>query len=125
MGDRFDYSRAKATADRMIKRYGTTKPAYLLEPGATSGEDFNPTQGAPIQHKVEVVRLEYSTREIDGVRIIAGDRRYLIAVGSLNIEPTPAWQLQVDGVVFTIVPPLKTLAPGDVTIFWDAQCRTS
>ena len=116
----FDYTRSKASADRLITRFGQS--ATLRRP-STTGAAYNPTPGDPDNHPVTVVTLDYSTSEIDGTRILATDRRVLMAKRSLAIEPTSSDKLVIGGVSYSIIPPVKPLSPGGVVVLYELQAR--
>lgn len=123
----FDYSRAKATADRMIARYGQI--ATLRRPTA-SGPAYNPTPGGPVDYDVTVVVTSYSAHEIaeSGGRVLATDRKVLLAAGNLSITPRPSDKLMLGGEVCQIVGPdegrgIQTAAPGGVTVLYELHCR--
>lgn len=115
----FDYARSKATADRLIAKFG--QAATLLVPKNT-GTSYNPTMGAPDRHDVTVVVTDYKTSEVDGARILAMDRKVLQAVGKLVIVPTPAHKLEIGGVAHAIVNVIP-LNPGGTIVLYEMQCR--
>jgi hypothetical protein len=116
----FDYARPKATADRLIARYGQS--ATLRRP-TSSGTAYNPTEGEPDDHPVTVVVTDYSNREIDGTRVLATDKKVLLAVDDLAITPTPADKLLIGGVSHSIVSPVRPLAPGGTVLYYELQVR--
>jgi hypothetical protein len=121
----FDYSRLKATADRLLARFGKSSPMVLLEPGANSGSSFDPVQGPPIPHSTVGVIMGYSQNAQQNPRIEADDRRALVAIGSLaGVVPKTDWLLQVAGKSYRIIN-IAPLEPGDVTLLWDIQCRAA
>lgn len=124
----FNYVRAKATADRLITKFGKTTQSQLLEPGTKSGSAFDPTISDDITHDVKAVVLDYKQSEIDGSRVLAGDRRVYIAVGSLTATPTPEWKLKIkmatdDAAKIYRIVNVKPLEPGDITVMLELQCR--
>ena len=123
MVDKFDYSRLRSTANRLIGRFGPISPAIFLEPTSGSGDAFNQTEGAPTQHPVDVVVLNYDRKEIDGARILATDKKVLIAVGDGSLTPSSTWSLSIGGIVYQLAAPLSPLQPGDTVLLWEAQCR--
>lgn len=124
MVNSFNYARLKKTADRLISRFGPVADATFNEPGAASS-GFNPGEtSAPTQHPVRVVVLGYNRNEIDGLRILATDKKIFVAIGDNDaLEPTSEWTLTTKGVTYQIVPPVRPLQPGDVKLLWEVQCR--
>lgn len=114
----YDYGRAKATADRMIARFGQ---AGVLKTFAAGGTSYNPTL-TPTDHDVTVVVQDYMGREVDGTRVLATDKKVMMAKGDLTVEPTPAGKMVIGGVPHSIIA-VDTLAPGGVTVMWTLQCR--
>lgn len=123
----FNYQRAKATADRLIARFGRPEPAVLRAPTFT-GPDYDPTPGPPVDHPCTVVVVEWETKELETNRVLANDLKLLVAKGELAIDPDPSHKLVVGGVEHTIVGPesglgVRTVAPGGVTVFYKLQVR--
>ena len=63
----FDYARPRATATRLIKRFGYT--ATLERPGAPTGPDWNQTPGTPARHPITVVENTHRVRDQSGTLI--------------------------------------------------------
>lgn len=118
----FDYSRPLATANRMIERYGQL--GAIRRAGAPSGDPFDPTPGADVDHAARFVMIDFSAHEVDGTRIFATDKKALVSPGSLTIEPATTDHLvEADGTVWNIVPPVQTLRPAETTLLYTLQCR--
>ncbi len=115
----FDYGRFKATADRLLARFG--QPGILRRPTA-SGTAYNPTAGSPQDYACTLVVDAYSNRDVDGTRVRATDKKVLLATGALAIEPATADKLVIGGVEHTIER-VEPLAPGGVTVMWTLQVR--
>lgn len=115
----FDYSRSKATADRLLARFGQ---AGTLRRPTSSGTSYNPTQGAPDDHACTFAVLDYANAEVDGSRVLATDKKALLAKGALTIEPKTSDKLLIGRVSHSIVR-VEPLAPGGITVMWTLQCR--
>lgn len=115
----FDYSRSQQTANRLIDRFGST--ATLKRPN-TSGTAYNPTEGTPTSYTVTVVVQDYRNAEIDGTRVLAGDKKVMMAKGSLAIEPATSDKLVIGGAEHAIVE-VRPLNPGGTVILWELQAR--
>ncbi len=116
----FDYDRARATAERMISRFG--QAGAIRRAGAPTGDAWNPTPGTPIDHACNLVVLDYSAREIDGTLIRSTDRKIYVAALGLAIEPTEADRVVIDGVALEIVN-VMTLAPAGTAVYFELQAR--
>lgn len=118
----FDYSRPLATANQMIERYGQL--GAIRRAGAPSGDPFDPTPGADVDHPARFVMIDFEAREIDGTRILGSDKKVLVSPGSLTIGPTTTDHLvEADGTVWNIIPPVQTLRPAETTLLYTLQCR--
>lgn len=118
----YDYARPKATADRLIERYGQL--GAIRRTGTPTGPDYDPTPGADVDHPARFAMLDYETAEIDGTRVLATDKKALLAVGSLAITPALDDKLvEADGTVYKIIPPLKPLSPAGTVVMYEIQCR--
>lgn len=116
----FDYARTVATADRMIERFGV---AGTLRRRVTTGPEYDPTEGDPVDHACRFVVSDYSAMEIDGTRVLATDKKVMLAKGSLTVEPMLS-DLLDDGVtpVYKLVA-IKPLQPGATVVMWELQVR--
>jgi hypothetical protein len=118
----FDYARPLATANRLIERYGQLG-AVRVE-GEASGPSYDPEPGEPEDHPARFVMIEFDAGEIDGTRILATDKKALLAPGSLAITPSTDHHLvEADGTVWNIVPPVQTLRPAETTLLFTLQVR--
>jgi hypothetical protein len=115
----FDYSRAQATADRLIKRYGQLGKLRRM---VKSGPAYAPTL-TPVDVDAKFAVLDYETDQIDGTRILVTDKMvYLSAVG-LTVEPKPGMALvESDGGLYNVVD-VDTLKPGAVVVYREVQVR--
>ena len=116
----FDYARSKATAARLLARFG--QAATLRRP-STGGTAYNPTQGSPADYPVTIVVTDYETREVDGTRILSTDKKVLLAKGSLSVEPaTSDLLIEASGAVYKIVN-VQPLNPGGTVVMYTIQAR--
>lgn len=118
----FNYGRTKLTADRLISKFGAD--GSIRRVGAPTGPSYDPIPGQPVDHPCRFVVLDYSNDEVDGTRILATDKKVLLAVGDLTITPTTS-DLLVDGPSssYKIIPPLKPLSPAGTVILYEVQAR--
>lgn len=115
----FDYAETKADVDELIEEFGQ---AAVLRSFSATGEQYDPTPSAPVDVDVIAVVLDYALREIDGTRVLATDKKALVAVGDITDPPTPAHRLVVAGVEHAIVS-VTTLAPAGTVVMWTLQVR--
>lgn len=117
----YNYARAKATANRLIERFGQLG---ALRRQAVSGAAYDPTLGANTDHACRFAITDYTASEIDGTRVLATDKKALLAVGSLTVTPALSDKLvEADGTVYKIIPPLKPLSPAGTVVMYEIQCR--
>ena len=114
----FDYARSKASADRLLTRFGQS--GTLLK-YTKSGPSYDPVITWP-PHACTFVVLDYANREVDGTRILATDKQVLLAKASLAIEPTTADKLLIGGVEHKLIA-VKPISPGGTTILYELQVR--
>lgn len=115
----FGYARMKATADRLLAKFGQ---AATLRRSTSTGTAFNPTPGAPVDYPITVVVEVYAFREIDGTRIRRDDLKVLMAKDALTIEPTTSDRLLIGGVEHAILD-VRPENPGGVLLMWTIQAR--
>ena len=56
----FDYAASRATADRLIERFGTV--FTLLRAGSATGDAWNPVASAPASHAIIAVEIDEARR---------------------------------------------------------------
>ena len=114
----FDYSRAVATAKRLIARFG--KEATLV--GRTeTGDPWRPVI-TDVDTTVIVAVMAYKKHEIDGTMILAEDRKVYVSTEGVTGAPVPGMKLEIDGIRYGIVQ-VMPMQPGPVVVYWEAQVR--
>lgn len=117
----FDYARPLATANRLLTKFGQAGAIRRTE--IVGGSDFDPGEEIITDHPATFVVTSYAAKDIDGTRILATDKKAMIAPGSLTVEPTPADKLvDADGAVYNIVH-VGTIRPAETTLLWVLQVR--
>lgn len=116
----FNYARAKATADRLIARFGQS--GYIRRT-PTTGTAYNPTQGTPADHACTFVVTDYTAREIDGARILSSDKKAIVAFGALAIALGTADRLLDPSVPGYKIVEVKPLNPGGTVVLYEMQVR--
>lgn len=116
----FDYSRPLATANRLIERFGQ---AGSVRRPTSSGTAYNPTAGSPVDHPAKFAVIDFDTDEIDGSRVLATDKKVLMAPGALTITPTTSDLLvEADASVYKIID-VKPTRPAGTTVLYTLQAR--
>jgi hypothetical protein len=117
----FDYARAKLTADRLIERFGQN--GSLRKAGTPTGPAYNPTPGADVDHACRFAIVAFQQRDIDGTRVLATDKKAILAKGALTVEPLPGDQLvDAAGVVYSVID-VMPLNPAGTTVMYELQVR--
>jgi hypothetical protein len=114
----FDYGRARATAARLIARFGQSA---TIRRTTRSGPAYDPVV-ATEDHACKAAVLSYSDKQIDGSRIRDSDSLVYLSTAGLSIAPTESDALIIGGVAHEIVR-VKPLSPAETTIFWEIQAR--
>jgi hypothetical protein len=115
----FNYPRAKATADRLLAKFG--QAATLRRPNST-GPAYAPTDASPTDYPITVVVEAYAFRDIDGTRIRRDDLKVRIARGTLTVEPTTNDQLLIGGATYAVID-VRPENPGGTVLMYEAQAR--
>jgi len=106
------------TATRLIKRFGQS--AILRQPGAPTGDPWNPTPGTPVDNAVIVAVTEYTIEERNVAAIADSDLRVFMAAGS--VAPSTADKLVIGGIEYSISR-VGILGPDGVVICFELQVR--
>lgn len=111
----FDYSRLKATADRLIARFGKT--AQLVTT-TTTGPDYDPTV-TETATDITLVELDYSLTNRDGTLVQAGDKLFLVQA---DAAPDMAAKIRLDSVDYAMVD-VQPVSPGATVLLYEIQAR--
>ena len=113
------YTRAAATALRLIKRYGQTMTLRRITTGAYAA-------GAAVQSQsdesVSGVVLDFTDYERAAGLIDINDRKVMLAASGMTAAPALEDQLIASTVTFKIVNS-KPLSPAGVPIIYELQVR--
>lgn len=116
----FDYAKTAQTALRLIERFGQTGAVRVK---GSTGPAHNPTPTPPTDHPARIVITNFEAKDIDGTRVLATDKKALVAAAGLAVEPSPAHLLlEEDGKSFTIVA-VETLKPATTPVVYTCQVR--
>lgn len=123
MTEAFDYTRARATADRLLTRFGQS--ATLRQTSTTGGDPWDPGSGTTTttDTTVTVAIIDWTNNQIDGTLILAQDRHVYLSAEGLGVTPALTDQLIVGGVTYTLVEPLKQINPGGTVVVYDMNAR--
>lgn len=117
---RFDYARLAAMAAKLIEKFG--QDGQVRVPGAT-GASHNPTPGTPTDHPAKFVITSFDRRDVDGTRVLATDKKALVAAKALTVEPTTSHRLlEADGKSYSIAA-VETLKPATTPLVYVLQVR--
>ena len=118
----FDYTRPKATAERLLARFGQIGAIRRV---AVSDDNDTPWDGSDdtvttTDYACTLVVTEYSLRERESSLIGATDRKVLISTSGVSITPAVSDKLVIEGAAYPIVR-IDPLSPGGTVILWAAQ----
>lgn len=121
------YSRMQETANRLLVGKGQPVTITHVVPGAYSTVTGAVTNTSTTQYGYGAV-VEWSARQIDGALIKSGDRRLLLSplnsVGTSLTAPVLGDTVTDSaGVVYTLVDPLKIMAPAGTVVLFDCNMR--
>ncbi len=118
----FDYTRAVATAQRLLTKFGQS--ATLRQTSTIGGDPWDPGSGTTTTTDTTITAavLDYANGEIDGTLILASDRKVYVAASDLAVTPAPADVLIIGSDQLSVVN-VKPLSPAGTTVYWEVQCR--
>ena len=114
----FSYARSKATAERLISKFGQTGAIRRV---VNSGTEWDPVQMTE-DFACRLVDLDYEEKNIDGSLIQRGDRMVYLSTAGLTIEPELSDKILIGGIEHAIENVLP-LSPGGIVVFWRLQAR--
>lgn len=113
----FDYSRARATAEKLIAKFGTDGS---IRREMNSGASYDPIVSVT-DYPCKLVVLEYDDSKVDGTLVKRTDKLIYLSTAGLTITPTEADKI-IAGQTFTIAS-IKPLSPAGVTVLFEIQAR--
>lgn len=113
----FDYTKTRATAGRLIAKFGRT--AQLRRYAASTGFDADDREYDEVD--VSMVAVSYAKGELPESMIVRGGRRVLIAAEGLSGEVLLSDKLVIGGVEHELHEPLMPLDPAGTVIMYEAQ----
>ena len=114
----FDYTRTRATAERLIARFGQTG---TLRRTVSDSDPFNPTQ-TTTDYSCTFAVLDYAQKDVDGTLIKQTDQMVYLSTSGLSVTPTTTDRLVAGGAVLTVVN-VKPLSPAGTVVFYELQVR--
>ena len=136
MAARFNYPRTRATAERLIARFGQSATIIRVGMPSSGGapepedEPWNNPDPAPVggeetvdrEDPCTLVETEYSSREVDGSLVRMTDRRLLVSTRGLEEPPALSDRVRIGGRTLEVVT-VKPVSPGGVVLLWEVQGR--
>ena len=110
----FDYARARATAERLIAKFGT---AGAIRRAVKTGPDYDP-EITETDYPCTLVILEIDISKIDGTLIQQGDRMVYVSTKGLTIEVTVSDKLIIAGKEHAIKQ-CRPLSPAGLTVYYE------
>lgn len=118
----FDYTRPRATAERLIARFGKAGAIRRSARTDTPDTPWDPSDDTltVTDYACTLVVTDYSAMERTGTLIGTTDRKVLVSTEGLGITPLVSDLLVVDGQAYEIKT-LMPLQPGETVVMWNAQ----
>ena len=114
----FDYAKTRATAERLIAKFGQQAQLRRI---TNSGTDYDPVQTSQ-DFACMLVNLDYMQAHIGDTLIQRGDRMVYLSIEGLSITPTLADKVLIGGIEHAIID-IQPLSPGGTVVFWQLQVR--
>lgn len=126
----FDYARSRATAARLIARFG--QAGSIRRTIVAGGNPADPSSGSETvtEAACTLVVTDYSLRERESTLIGASDKRVLVAVpvvlpaypddNASEDRPTPRDRIVIGSAVHEIVR-VDPLSPAGLVVLWECQ----
>jgi hypothetical protein len=114
----FDYARTRATAERLIARFGQTGALRRM---VSNGDVFNPELVAT-DYACTFAVLDYAKRDIDGTLIRQTDQQIYLSTQGLTVVPDVTDKVVVGGSPMTIIN-VAPIAPSGAAVYYELQVR--
>lgn len=118
----FDYGPLRNVADQLVTDFG--QAGTLRRYASSGGDAYNPTEGVATDHTCVVVVGNWTKSQLAGGSVLATDKKVLVSVGSLAVEPNPETdKMLFGGMEYTIIAPVQQVQPAGTNLLWILQCR--
>jgi hypothetical protein len=115
------YADMVETAAELIEEFGQLGKLRVETPG--SGPSYDPGEPTITDHDAVMAVLEFEKSDVDGTRILATDKRILVAAKDLAVEPSTEHQLlDAAGQAYSVIA-VDPLSPAGVPVFYWVQAR--
>lgn len=115
---KFDYTKSRATAEKLIAKFGQTG---TLRRETASSTAYDPTITTN-DYTVTLVDLDYDETQLSGTLITRGDRLVYLSTIGLAIVPANGDKILIGGVEHAILD-VKPLQPSGTIVLWELQAR--
>ncbi|GGD43473.1 hypothetical protein [Aureimonas glaciei] len=122
----FDYTRPRATAERLIARFG--KAAVLRKSVAADPDPYDPDAGTTSSEftAIEVVELNSELRDATGTLIDQTSHKLLVSTAA-GVEPQDEDAVAIglstdevgEGTIWLMIAKVLPLAPGSMTLLYE------
>lgn len=110
----FDYARSRATAERLIAKFGTTG---TIRRTVQSGPSYDLVL-TDTDYPCTLVTLEIDISKVDGTLIQQGDRMVYVSTQGLTIEVTVSDKLVIAGKEH-VIKQCRPLSPAGLTVYYE------
>lgn len=114
----FDYAKSRATAERLIAKFGM---AGTIRRSVSSGPSYDPVI-TDVDYACQLVVLDYEDSKVDGTLIRKSDKMIYISTAGLTITMSESDKVIADGKEYA-VEKLKPLSPAGLVVFYEVQGR--
>lgn len=113
------YGKMQGTASRLLTKFKQGAVIYI-EPGATTGDPWNPVEGTPTNHELNAAVSGVSDQYVDGSTVLSSDLMVTCAV--FDVEPSLDGTMTIDGEAVQIIRVMPKPAAG-TTVAWSVIVR--
>lgn len=96
----------------------------LIEPGAKTGPENDPSYGDPTPHDCPAVQSDWSEKERQNAAINVTDTKYIIPAKGLSIRPEAGFQFAFAGRPPARIEGVRTVEPNGTPIVHILQVRS-
>lgn len=103
--------------------YGRDIVIIRTPPGTYDAATGTSVPAAPVEYPTRGLLLSYRDRSIDGTLIRQGDRKCIVKVLGLAVEPAAGWRVRVAADTYTIMNDVKKSELGGTAFLFVLQLR--
>ena len=120
----FNYVKSRATADKLIAKFGGKLKGKIIRTPVGNGPKSNPGKGVPVEYPCTCVVVNWDKSKRTDSEVERNTRRMLVSALNLPVEiELTDKMIAPDGQAYRIIAPINVLKPNDIIVMYDLSVQ--